>query len=224
MPRLDARLKTVARQIRGACHVDVGSDHGHLLKAVIKAGRVEWGIAIENKRQPFLNSQATLAGLAAEVRFGDGLEPLAAGEADSLSICGMGGESIAKILSAFPRRVPDAVVLQPNKRPECVREWGLYSGFHLLDEPRTAGRRAFQILVFRRSASSPDPAYHDVDREAALLFGPHNLRRRDPQFMRALREERRYLEQLDRLDSRAADRLAAIYRVLVDAIEADTAP
>ncbi len=216
MPRLDDRLKTVARQIRGTCHVDVGSDHGHLLKALLKAGRIERGIAIENKRQPFENSQTTLAGLAADVRFGDGLEPLDAGEADSLSICGMGGESIARILSEFPERVPAFVVLQPNKRPEWVRAWGLGSGFHLLAEPRTAGRRAFQVLVFRRFADSPDPAYQGVDREAALLFGPHNLRQRDPQFLQGLLEERRYLNQLDRLDARAADRLAAIQRIVAE--------
>lgn len=216
MPRLDARLKVVARQIRGACHVDVGSDHGHLLKALIKAGRIERGIAIENKRQPFLNSQATLAGLSADVRFGNGLEPLAAGEADSLSICGMGGESIVRILSEFPERVPAFIVLQPNKRSEHVRAWALRSGFQLLDEPRATGQRAFQILVFARSAEPSDPAYHGLDREAALLFGPHNLRHRDPQFLQALLAERRYLTQLDRLDPRAADRLAAINRVVAE--------
>lgn len=216
MPRLDARLKVVARQIRGVCHVDVGSDHGHLLKALIKARRIERGIAIENKRQPFLNSQSTLDGLPADVRFGDGLQPLAADEADSLSICGMGGESIVRIVSEFPERVPAFVVLQPNKRPECVRAWALRSGFRLLDEPRTAGRRTFQIMVFARSSNPSDPAYHGVDREAALLFGPHNLRQRDPQFLQALLDERRYLAQLDRLDLRAADRLAAINRVVAE--------
>lgn len=216
MPRLDERLKVVARQIRGACHVDVGADHGHLLKALIKAGRIERGIAIENKRQPFLNSQATLAGLPADVRFGEGLTPLAVDEADSLSICGMGGESIVRILLEFPDRVPALVVLQPNKRPERVRQWGLHSGYQLLNEPRTAGQRAFQILVFARSAEPSDPAYHAVDREAALLFGPLNLRHRDPQFLEALREERRYLAQLDRLDRHAASRLAAINRVVAE--------
>ena len=74
MPRLDERLKTVARQIRSDTHVDVGSDHGHLLLALLKAGRIRKGIAIENKQLPFENSRKTLTGVNAEVRFGSGLD------------------------------------------------------------------------------------------------------------------------------------------------------
>ncbi len=72
MPRLDERLKTVARQIRWPIHADIGSDHGHLLKALLSAGRIDCGIAIENKRQPFENSRRTLADLASEVRLAEG--------------------------------------------------------------------------------------------------------------------------------------------------------
>ena len=89
MPRLDARLKSVAQQVCCRVHADIGSDHGHLLKALLAAGRIQRGIAIENKRQPFLNSQTTLQGVNADVRFADGIEGLKAGEADSLSICGI---------------------------------------------------------------------------------------------------------------------------------------
>src|SRR6056297_785499 len=97
LPRLDERLKIVASLIRCRVHADIGSDHGHLLKALLKSGRIEFGIAIENKTQPFLNSRKTLADCRADVRLADGLAGLQKGEADCLSLCGMGGRSMVRI-------------------------------------------------------------------------------------------------------------------------------
>ena len=120
MPKLDQRLIAVTRRIRSGTHADIGSDHGLLLASLLASGRINSGIAIENKRQPWENSTATLAGLAAEARLGDGLEVLKSGEADSLSICGMGAENMIAILERYPDRVPNTVVLQPNSRLSLI--------------------------------------------------------------------------------------------------------
>ncbi len=216
MPKLDKRLKAVAESIRCKVHADIGSDHGHLLKALLKSGRIEHGIAIENKKRPLENSRTTLAGLSADVRFADGLAGLCEREADGLSICGMGGESIAQILDAFPDRVPSNILLQPNRRPELVRQWGLRSGHHLVDERLLLGRWPYSIMRFVRSEGDEDPVYMELDQEAALLFGPHNLRRRDAPFIARLRLESRYLLNLDRLAEDSSVRLHAIQRVLSD--------
>ena len=142
MPKLDQRLIAVTRRIRCKVHVDIGSDHGLLLASLLGSRRIEHGIAIENKQQPWRNSRETLSGLAAEVRLGDGLEALAIGEADSLSICGMGAENMTAILEKHPDRVPAKVVLQPNSRPEIVRQWAWQAGFWLVAEQvlRTTGK------------------------------------------------------------------------------------
>jgi tRNA (adenine22-N1)-methyltransferase len=214
MPRLDERLKTVARHIRWPVHADIGSDHGHLIKSLLTAGRIDRGIAIENKRQPFENSRATLGGLSAEVRFADGLAGLDAGEANGLSICGMGGQSMVRILEAFPDRLPNIVVLQPNRRPELVRQWGIARGFHLLDEQTVVGFTDYVIFRFKRHVGTPDPAYDDIDRDAALLFGPHFVRRNDPQWRQRISEEQAYMGSLPGLSPTMHRRLAAIKRLL----------
>lgn len=216
MPRLDVRLRAVAELIRAVTHVDVGSDHGGLLVNLLRTERVRRGIAIENKRQPYKNSHAALAGLNADVRFGDGLEVLAAGEADSLSICGMGGQSIARILSEFPDRLPDFIVLQPNRRPELVRQWGLEGSFHLVDEQIARGHWPYTILSYKRADASPDVAYDDVDREAALLFGPLILKRFDDDFAAQLQEEQAYLRGFEQLADESRKRLLVIERILRD--------
>ncbi|MCO8124330.1 class I SAM-dependent methyltransferase [Stieleria sp. TO1_6] len=216
MPRLDQRLKCVAQQIRCDVHADIGSDHGHLLKALLMAGRIERGIAIENKQQPFLNSQRNLRGLPAQVRLADGLAGLEPGEADCLSICGMGGQSISQILSAAADRIPPVVILQPNRSPETVRRWGQRQGYRLIDEQVTTGQRAFVILRFQHQGPGDDPAYAGIDRDAAELFGPHLMRRREPHWVRRLEQEQHYLSRLDRLGPDAAQRLKTLDRVLVE--------
>ncbi|MCM2372200.1 tRNA (adenine(22)-N(1))-methyltransferase [Aporhodopirellula aestuarii] len=221
MPHLDQRLKAVACQIRCGTHADIGSDHGHLLKALLASGRIERGIAIENKVRPHANSQATLAGCNADVRLADGLAGIASGEADCLSICGMGGESIVRILEAYPDRVPVTAILQPNRRPELVRAWALRSHYNLADERIAHGHWRYVILRFEKSQNCPancqshhDPAYDGLDRDAALLLGPHQLHRRDSDFITALREEQTYLRSLARLTKEATNRLAVIERVI----------
>ena len=214
MPRLDERLKTVARQIRWPIHADIGSDHGHLLKSLLSAGRIQRGIAIENKRQPFENSRATLDGFSAEVRFADGLEGLARGEANGISICGMGGRSMVRILKTLPDRVPDVVLLQPNRCPRLIRQWGMDAGFHLIDELTAAGHWEYVVLRFQRNAKTDDPAYDGIDREAAMLFGPHLIRSNDPRWRAQLESERSYIQDLDRLDTEMKRRLGAIERIL----------
>ncbi|TWU47882.1 tRNA (adenine(22)-N(1))-methyltransferase [Rubripirellula reticaptiva] len=218
MPRLDDRLKAVASQIRCRVHADIGSDHAHLLKALLASGRIERGIAIENKPQPFRNSKATLAGYDADVRFADGFAGLAAGEADSVSICGMGGELMTSILDAHPDRVPEVVLLQPNRRPELLRRWGLRCRFDLVDEQVAIGHWAYPILRFSRRSSdtvgSRDVAYDGLDFEAAILFGPHLIRRWQSDFVDRLKDEATYLRKLDRLGEEPEQRLAAIERLM----------
>lgn len=217
MPKLDIRLKTVARQIRTTTHVDIGSDHAHLLLAMLKSGRISRGIAIENKQQPFHNSSIALADVDAEVRFGDGLSVLQDGEADSMSVCGMGAKSIVAILNAFPSRIPCQMILQPNHEPELVRRWCLDHGFHLEQEQIAKGHWPYHVLRYARSDGARDPAYENVDHEAALLFGPLLVRSRDPQLRAQLVDEQRHFRGLEQLTEVASIRLSIINQLLGDA-------
>ena len=212
---MDVRLKTVARMIRSAVHADVGSDHALLLVSLLRSGRIERGIAIENKLQPFQNSRDALIGLTAEARFSDGLESLEPFEVDSLSICGMGGESIVKILEANPHRVPSTIVLQPNRRADLVRHWALQAGFHIVDEQIAWGHWPYEIMLFEKAnAIEPDPAYSSVEQEAALMFGPVMLRRGEARFLDRLREEKAYLSEFNMLKPYGRERLRLIEQVL----------
>ncbi len=217
MPKLDQRLITVTRQIRSGVHADIGSDHGLLLASLLGSGRINHGIAIENKLLPFENSKRTLAELAADVRLGDGMEVLEFDEADSLSICGMGAENMRAILEKYPDRVPGYVVLQPNSRAELIRRWAWQAGYWLVAEQvvRTTGRYA--ILTFRRaSAETPqdDPAYDGVDRACGFEFGPLLLKARCADLLADLLEEKTYWSQFSQLTPERHRRCVLIDRAI----------
>lgn len=239
MPHLDQRLRIVASQIRWRSHADIGSDHGHLLKALLKSGRIEHAIAIENKILPWENSRRTLAGLSAEVRLADGLAGLSAGEVNGLSLCGMGGPAISRILERHPECVPDTVILQPNCKAEFVRRWAMRRCYDLVDESLAVGslkrvkfahrfgtmasltRHRFVVLRFEKSDRQStlqqphhDAAYEGLDREAAILFGPRLIRAWHGDFVESLQQEQAYLNSLVRLSDESAQRLAAIRRLI----------
>ena len=216
--KLDARLSAVAAQIRSATHADIGSDHARLLVALLETGRINYAIAIENKRLPFDNSVRALSDRAAEVRFGDGLSELKIGEADSLSLCGLGAESIRDILLAHPDRIPKHVVIEVCQKPEVIRRWAFENGFNLVGDQTTLGARSFTILSFQRAVNpmKNDCAYDDVDRDAAFAFGPFVLKRADRQFDIQLQNQEAWWRKFGRLSPAASDRLSLLRRVMLD--------
>jgi tRNA (adenine22-N1)-methyltransferase len=168
---LSARLEAVARHIAGPVHADIGTDHALLPRYLLEQGRVKRVIAVEKHPGPYARACLALQGYPAEVRRGDGLGPLQAHEAQSLSITGMGALNIVAILRAHPERLPDRLVIQAMDDCLPVRRWARVHGFHLKAEEWVDPH---SVLTFQ-SARGPDPAYQDIPTEAALRFGPRLL-------------------------------------------------
>ena len=104
---LDPRLLCVAKHIRrGSVLADIGTDHARLPVYLVEQGICPRAIASDLRRGPAEAARKTIraAGLSEtiEVRLGDGLTTVAAGEAGDIAIAGMGGETIAAILDACP--------------------------------------------------------------------------------------------------------------------------
>ncbi len=78
-----------------------------------------------------------------ETRLGNGLAPLAVGEADAIAILGMGGTLIAQILDVSPPLMgAKKCVVQPMRGAEDIRRW-LYARNYPIGEDRVvfdAGR------------------------------------------------------------------------------------
>lgn len=187
---LSPRLQAVADRVLGPRHADIGSDHGLLPIGLV--GRLQRVIAVEKHAGPFQRCRLAVAGTTVEVRFGDGLDPLQAGEVDSLSICGMGSLNIRAILERGREKLPGQLVLQPMDNAGPIRSWARRNGFHL--------RGDFWIdpyvVLELRAASGEDPAYTDLPEEAEF-FGPFLLS--NPAYVA---RQMAWLEGLGRTDRR----------------------
>ena len=113
--------------------VDVGCDHAYLSIALARAGAMVYAsdlrpgpleTARRNVREHGLESRI-------ELSLGDGLSAFSPTDCDTVSICGMGGETIAAILAAAPWTADGdhALVLQPQSRAQTLRRFLAENGY-----------------------------------------------------------------------------------------------
>lgn len=193
--RLGHRLQTIANLIEADVHLDIGSDHAQLPLYLLQNGRIQKALVVEKSLSPFKCAQKALESSAAEVRLGDGLYPVQIGEADSLSLSGLGARRIVNILTKHPKRVSPKVVLQANNTAEPLRRWALAKGFHLRREYMVRGFWRYTVLAFEK-ATGDDATYKGIPKALALRYGPQLLKARHPLLIDELEHQHSYLSKL----------------------------
>ena len=123
---LDERLSAVAALVPdGARVADIGCDHGLLPIGLLESGRVESAIGVDRAAAPLhvARNNARRACVEVELRLGDGLAPLLPGDADCLTLAGIGGSGAISVLipSELSRLGIRRVVVQVNKKLPLVR-------------------------------------------------------------------------------------------------------
>ena len=215
MTALSARLSAIADLCVPARPLaDIGSDHALLPLAMLAAGRVPRAIVIDRSPGPV----AQLLALARcrpglDARPGDGLRPLAPGEAHTIVIAGMGGRLMARILGERPAVVAAAtrVVLQPNEDLMWLRGQLPGLGLRLVDQRFTLERGR----CFFTDAWAPQPGPQPALVGADALVGPVLLAAPPPPALLGyLNDEADRLDailaKVGRLRDEAAERRAAV--------------
>ena len=160
---LSPRLRMVASLIpAGARLADVGTDHAYLPAALILEGKIPWAVAADLRRGPLDRARTTvreygLTGKAA-FRLCDGLTGIRPDEVDAVAVAGMGGETIAAILSAAPwvreRDLP--LILQPMSSFPDLRGWLQSNGFTIAEERLAReGDTLYTALLVRAGEMGP---------------------------------------------------------------------
>ena len=170
---MDDRLKTIMDFVPAGSKVaDVGTDHAYLAVELVKRGIADFVIASDKNVGPIEAAKQSIAaaGLSdkIDVRLGDGLKVISAGEVEVVCIAGMGGSLICDILSAAPEVVArlDKIILQPMNAVDKVRGWLISNDWYIEDEDLAevdgiiyeiicAGKSAGNVVSSTRKVRSP---------------------------------------------------------------------
>lgn len=215
-PKLDDRLQAVADLVDWPAHADLGTDHAHLPIHLIQHQKTSFCVATDLNAAPLALAERNVkkAGLEDKIslRLGDGLGPLLAGEVDGLSMTGLGGATMARVLEAgrLAQKLPPQLVLQPNNSPFHLRRWALNSGYELKKETLVAGYWPYAVLHF--AVGEAETPYMGLPKGAALRYGPQLLREAHPLLRRVLGTAWGTFEGID--SPRAAEERADIEAAL----------
>lgn len=126
------RIEFIASLLKGyEVAIDIGSDHGFVLKEALDHGFIKRGIATDNKKGPLKAAQENLKGYDVEFILSDGFRSVES-KADVAVIAGMGAHLICDILSHSPLQLE--FILGPNDRLGVVRKYLAEHGFIITDE------------------------------------------------------------------------------------------
>ena len=138
---LGERLKTCASLVReGAVLADVGTDHAYLPIYLLSEGKIERAVLSDINEGPLLKAKENVIANGYSERVSlvlcDGACALAESGATDYSVCGMGGELIASIISSAPHLKDKKIrlILQPMSKPEALRSFLFDNGFSILEE------------------------------------------------------------------------------------------
>jgi tRNA (adenine22-N1)-methyltransferase len=184
---LSIRLKKIADQVpKGMIVADIGTDHAYLPTYLVTHHICPRVIAGEYHEGPFLSAQRQVKseGLAEqiEVRRGDGLSVLEPGEAEVITISGMGGGLIAQILERDPSVLEGVkrLILQPNVGEDLLRLWLKDHHWRLMEESiLEEDGKIYEVLTANRGISEDlyDHPFLTVD--WLLRLGPYLVRKKN---------------------------------------------
>jgi tRNA (adenine22-N1)-methyltransferase len=198
---LGARLGAVAHRV-GGCDVvvDVGTDHGRLPIALLKAGLAQHAIAVDIHDEPLAGARARAerAGVSDKILFllGNGLLPLEARQAQVLTIAGVGGALVGRVLR---EQKPEQygirrVVAQPMSEERVLRAMVSGTSWQIVDEELVEGSGRLFLVVVLEHQAAPTAALDVED----VVLGPCLRHANTPAYVDWLQVQQRWLRARQR--------------------------
>lgn len=152
---LSPRLQAVADLVpMGQPLVDVGSDHGQLPVWLLLHGKIPYAIATDLRSGPLnrgreLAERWELKKEQIDFRLCDGLSAVHSQEVHTVTVAGMGGETIADILEAtvWTKEVGHSFVLQAMSGMDGLRRYLSENGFSILREVLVEEGRTLYVVL-----------------------------------------------------------------------------
>lgn len=184
---LSERLEKIVEMVPKCARVaDIGCDHAYVAIELVRRGKAGSALACDVREGPCLSARANVAeaGLSGqiEVRLGDGLSEVEAGEVDTVVIAGMGGELMTRILAGRLHEF-SRFVLSPQSELDRVRHFLLESGMRIADEQMVLDGGKFYTVMLVEAGEER------YDTECAYMYGQRLLEKKDEVLLMYLKKE-----------------------------------
>lgn len=198
LPSLQKRLRGAIPYVRrGSFLADVGTDHAYLPVYLYGSGQIRGAVASDINEKPLRSAASHIAAYGAEggvcTRLCDGLAGIEEYAPDDITVFGMGGELIVRILedAPFVKDPKVRLILQPMSKAEDLRCYLAKEGFATVGESLCAeGHRIYQIIC-----AEYDGKTREITPLEALL-GKENIERGGELFWSHLNQKRRVFEKI----------------------------
>ncbi|MGI6731350.1 MAG: tRNA (adenine(22)-N(1))-methyltransferase [Anaerovoracaceae bacterium] len=202
--KLTDRLQAIADFVKpGESIADIGTDHGFLPMTLFNSGVSPHVILCDVNKGPLEKASNNIIeyfpGKTFDMRLGDGLSPLEAGEVDVVVIAGMGGLLIADILAKDIKKTRSfkKFILQPRNAQDKLRSWLYENSFDIIDEVLVKERKYIcEIIV-----AVPQGSHHEIletPDESPLEFeiSPLLFQKKDPLLLEFLKNKIKIEEKI----------------------------
>ena len=175
--KLSKRLSAIADMVEPCDSVtDIGCDHGYLSVWLLEKGICGHAVAADIRRGPLERARASrddhgISDKDMELILSDGLKEIDPPDEslnNTLVIAGMGGETIAAILSdeAAKASMYDSYVFSPHTRQEDFRRYLGSSGYRITDERYLSEDGILYTVI--KAVRGADSCKSDID----YILGP----------------------------------------------------
>ena len=186
MTELTPRLKKVYDMLgEGDMIVDVGCDHAYLPIKLVADGKYRRAISSDIVPGPLSAARSNIEreGLSDRIEtvLSDGLDAVEVQGDFALAICGMGGDTVASVLSSDKAKRARLIVAQPMTKEEHLRRFLWESGFEILSEEAVAEADKIYIAMSLRYTGN-----NTVYTEEETFLGKRETRTVSPDMARRL--------------------------------------
>lgn len=159
--KLSNRLKKVAELVsRGNVVADIGTDHGYLPIYIVKENISDKVIAMDVRKGPLQKAKENVSSYkvadSIDIRLSDGLCGLMQNEAQTITICGMGGGLIQSILDRGVDKFNEntQLILSPQSEIKEFREYLYTNGYNIVNECMMKEDGQFYVIFDCKKAFS----------------------------------------------------------------------
>lgn len=213
---LSKRLAEIAKLVpQGEIVVDIGTDHAYLPLFLVEEGVCPKAIAVDINEKPYQIAKKAVSqknlNQKIDVRLGNGLEPLLPGEAKSIIIAGMGGNTIISILEEAEDVLKEAscLIIQSMAYIDTLRLWLFSHNWYFEKEILVKDSGKLYIIIVAKPGKEKEKDIYKLKWGPRLLESKGDLLK---EYLEKLLEEHsRVLKDLASSQKKEAKEKAKIY-------------